>query len=191
MRGENFGRQKHHRKFSGTSPRARGKRCRAWIECNSIRNIPACAGKTRCRGGVLLPRQEHPRVRGENEWLTPHLPSRGGTSPRARGKPSIFEPRVKKARNIPACAGKTNTVYNNGIRKAEHPRVRGENSWVAFPQFNACGTSPRARGKLRAIGFRHIPRRNIPACAGKTVARGNRRRGGSEHPRVRGENRQP
>ena len=52
--------------YSGTSPRARGKRALKELFVNPIRNIPACAGKTLHDGFLSVSLSEHPRVRGEN-----------------------------------------------------------------------------------------------------------------------------
>ena len=92
----------------------------------------------------------------------------GGTSPRMRGKP----PRsLSPMRQAP-----------------EHPRVCGENLVPVISSTSTYGTSPRMRGK-------HLPRtpqinlrRNIPAYAGKTFHHARSRVGGTEHPRVCGEN---
>ena len=155
------------------------------------RNIPACVGKTNIVGRGRAAQWEHPRVRGENMCLQPGLPRCGGTSPRARGKPTGGISPRGGSRNIPACAGKTGGEVGKKPTSEEHPRVRGENS--VFRRFICflIGTSPRARGKhAHPVGdFRRVG--NIPACAGKTPASGNRTLCGSEHPRVRGENSRP
>ena len=66
VRGENSGMAGFPTLTEGTSPRARGKRSFQSISPLMMRNIPACAGKTRNRRGCDLPHPEHPRVRGEN-----------------------------------------------------------------------------------------------------------------------------
>ena len=67
MRGENEGCPVIRECAAGTSPRARGKH--AGVGCGQFkpRNIPACAGKTRCGFLNLFIDAEHPRVRGENQ----------------------------------------------------------------------------------------------------------------------------
>ena len=71
-------------------------------------------------------------------------------------------------RNIPAYAGKTRQTGSIVKTQPEHPRVCGENAWLAEEEKLIAGTSPRMRGK-------HMPEleflaksRNIPAYAGKT-----------------------
>ena len=91
-------------------------------------------------------------------------------------------------RNIPACAGKTTSVWDCRQSMPEHPRVRGENLSLSHADNVTEGTSPRARGKPGPKATATPLLRNIPACAGKTGLPGNRTLRGSEHPRVRGEN---
>ena len=127
-------------------------------------------------------------MRGENDGNHSNVTIEHGTSPRARGKPMMFSSLELQVRNIPACAGKTAPPATSESPTTEHPRVRGENFETRFSEDILSGTSPRARGKLptrRPIG---IYKRNIPACAGKTVWVVFPIEAVSEHPRVRGEN---
>ena len=71
-------------------------------------------------------------------------------------------------RNIPAHAGKTNTVIRNGSYLPEHPRARGEN---VYAHLDEDGTPW-----------------NIPAHAGKTSTASGANSPPLEHPRARGEN---
>ena|GEM_PF-2003101 len=91
----------------GTSPRARGKRGQYGKKPSPLRNIPACAGKTRIASMASARPEEHPRVRGENGLASCRLMRVRGTSPRARGKPQHDDRLQEGYRNIPACAGKT------------------------------------------------------------------------------------
>ena len=94
-----------------------------------------------------------------------------GTSPRTRGKHTALTENRCALRNIPAHAGKTS-------RGSQF--IRG-----------GLGTSPRTRGKLGdAIGWAWN-NRNIPAHAGKTHRPYGESLRPAEHPRARGENRQP
>ena len=86
VRGENTGMTSTTHTAIGTSPRARGKRGRKRRGQSTVRNIPACAGKTPMSTPPRDPQWEHPRVRGENVDLTEMMFSHVGTSPRARGK---------------------------------------------------------------------------------------------------------
>ena len=94
---------------------------------NTVRLIPACAGKTFSSVfGSLVP-AAHPRVCGENAFL--EVPGKGhlGSSPRVRGKHRGMLHGGAGGGLIPACAGKTyDTAYHTGNWGA-HPRVCGEN----------------------------------------------------------------
>ena len=66
--------------------------------------------------------------------------------------------------------------------------MRGENGGTPILEDGMKGTSPRARGKHHIWPSLQPPRRNIPACAGKTNFVGLGGFYSKEHPRVRGEN---
>ena len=91
----------------GTSPRMRGKHSTALAALSSDRNIPAYAGKTATDHSQGPPRQEHPRVCGENRRQTHRCHKCNGTSPRMRGKHGNMTHLREYPRNIPAYAGKT------------------------------------------------------------------------------------
>ena len=89
---------------------------------------------------------------------------------------------------IPACAGKTGVKATRCPGKTAHPRVCGENPTVAGAGVGAGGSSPRVRGKPTTRYAAHKAARLIPACAGKTSLRVQRRWKSRAHPRVCGEN---
>ena len=110
-----------------------------------------------------------------------------GSSPHARGAP--FAP-VHDLRNhgiIPACAGSTRYLRGVGHEIGDHPRMRGEHSYVVRPSTTYTGSSPHARG-APGRGPR-IPRLLgiIPACAGSTTPAERSPRPPRDHPRMRGE----
>ena len=188
MRGENTPMSCHMKIVSGTSPRARGKPRYAGELCEMGGNIPACAGKTECSIDRAGEAGEHPRVRGENFCRSMSYSCYLGTSPRARGKRATGGNDGGRGRNIPACAGKTFIDLTSRFNRQEHPRVRGENWRLKDELQRLQGTSPRARGKLPSTASSRSRKRNIPACAGKTVPPWLTTRSPWEHPRVRGEN---
>ena len=128
MRGENKQPTDSRNEEDGTSPRARGKPAITPSSTAHDRNIPACAGKTSQLSRLVSAMAEHPRVRGENAVHGEVDFRLYGTSPRARGKRIDLLSRGVEQRNIPACAGKTQTVPCKSPQHPEHPRVRGENS---------------------------------------------------------------
>ena len=105
-----------------------------------------------------------------------------------RGKHSSRMRRISLAGNIPAYAGKT--CYSPWLKcwKKEHPRVCGENAGHLWSCFWPVGTSPRMRGKPGLEDRGALPRRNIPAYAGKTIMPESPKDIAAEHPRVCGEN---
>ena len=85
--------------------------------------------------------KEHPRACGENSISDAELLERLGTSPRMRGKQGHDEVVTMALRNIPAHAGKTQSMV-------EHDAGCGENSLGEVWGNPDLGTSPRMRGKL-------------------------------------------
>ena len=73
-------------------------------------------------------------------------------------------------------------------RPAAHPRVGGENGTVEVAAWLDDGSSPRGRGKPRRTDVHTVPRRLIPAWAGKTCDRCGWAVPEAAHPRVGGEN---
>ena len=111
-----------------------------------------------------------------------------GSSPRVRGKPSVFGVLVQGLGLIPACAGKTGRFSLSQTAVAAHPRVCGENQKPRVSNEPYQGSSPRVRGKRFARPIINLPRRLIPACAGKTAAYLLLPVRDGAHPRVCGEN---
>ena len=77
------------------------------------RITPACAGKTDKEGRSLTDAQDHPRMRGEDEF-TGIIDKMGkGSPPHARGRPVIVQGMQVRTRITPACAGKTSVQCKN------------------------------------------------------------------------------
>ncbi len=66
VRGEHYRSRKSAEKDHGSSPRARGTRCRRYSWGTQSRFIPACAGNTAGRCKPTAAAAVHPRVRGEH-----------------------------------------------------------------------------------------------------------------------------
>ena len=125
--GENLLLRTASARGSGTSPRMRGKRV-AYISMSwGSGNIPAHAGKTLTAGGSEKIFWEHPRACGENMVLPSKRSRSFGTSPRMRGKQKCLLMSIKRGRNIPAHAGKTQDSVRISLASEEHPRACGEN----------------------------------------------------------------
>ena len=188
MRGENASALAPTSVTWGSSPHARGKPHQNPRRMSNFRLIPACAGKTRSRLRFGLSMRAHPRMRGENKFWQGKMKTLVGSSPHARGKQILCCGFAGDVRLIPACAGKTSNCLTRCATAAAHPRMRGENGrgmWFSGP---TSGSSPHARGKLRAHVNKLDRERLIPACAGKTSGASLQAPRLGAHPRMRGEN---
>ena len=172
----------------GSSPRVRGKPTRPVPSRQIRRLIPARAGKTLPRSGVMPRMRAHPRVCGENSGVGDAWWNFRGSSPRVRGKPRDRAAPVRQDGLIPARAGKTSRWRLIRRARGAHPRACGENTCFATSTCPTSGSSPRVRGKLghdllgdKADGL-------IPARAGKTAHTPVSVYHGWAHPRACGEN---
>ena len=137
----------------------------------------------------------HPRSRGEHIETYPVDAFPQGSSPLARGTPSlpvflgVFLRRGLgcAARLIPARAGNTIWVQLNSPAGSAHPRSRGEHITNVIFGVIVGGSSPLARGTPARFPACYRRARLIPARAGSTCRRGRTRRPSSAHPRSRGE----
>ena len=173
---------------AGSSPLTRGKRRRCWSAFQSIRLIPAHAGKTALAalhcGGV----RAHPRSRGENRPADRLSLQAYGSSPLTRGKRVCQLVTSARWGLIPAHAGKTRGGESNVRYRAAHPRSRGENAEKPRNADDGPGSSPLTRGKRFELQESREDTGLIPAHAGKTPRWCPRPRGARAHPRSRGEN---
>ena len=172
----------------GSSPRGRGKRLRWPQPWASVGLIPAWAGKTGESQKGKGRTRAHPRVGGENIATEVFGGIVSGSSPRGRGKPTLYDAPYQPAGLIPAWAGKTMNSDSSSTMPPAHPRVGGENIRPESSSTPKKGSSPRGRGKLGDAGAEGVERGLIPAWAGKTRAVFSPVRSRGAHPRVGGEN---
>ncbi len=198
---------KVHKATDGTPPRRRGGLRHDGQHRPAFRNTPASAGRTAGWARPTAWAAEHPRVGGEDSSLRTQPLTSSGTPPRRRGGLRHRRGRQRARRNTPASAGRTLQRSGPGVRRAEHPRVGGEDGPGGDPEVLRDGTPPRRRGGLPRVARgnslgRNTPasagrtrcgqgpgglRRNTPASAGRTSRPGTGSRGAAEHPRVGGE----
>ena len=152
----------------GSSPRERGKLLPGNPGQGPLRIIPARAGKTPRAARFCVRTTDHPRSRGENEWVCCAYQRPYGSSPLARGKPMPQEGLPGQAGIIPARAGKTSGFAVRTSAHTDHPRSRGENLCRRRVCLGRLGSSPLARGKRRTSGYAQMRTGIIPARAGKT-----------------------
>ena len=151
-------------------------------------SIPACAGETPPTSTLRTTVPVYPRVCGGNARSQITSKSRGGLSPRVRGKRPGRGDVAGQQRSIPACAGETWPRGAYQIPREVYPRVCGGNLQPLALAGNDEGLSPRVRGK-RVISL-HPPyfHGSIPACAGETLFQGQTWRIAKVYPRVCGGN---
>ena len=166
--GENLGLGSRRHRYSGSSPRMRGKLFLVTLVCGGVGLIPAHAGKTSLSIRSVGPVPAHPRACGENSLKCCRGCERQGSSPRMRGKHAVFLDWVSFTRLIPAHAGKTASNSCLALWNRAHPRACGENSLMSSLCGRCTGSSPRMRGKLEGESRGRCQARLIPAHAGKT-----------------------
>ena len=154
--------------LSGSSPRGRGKLANAVPGASGKRLIPARAGKTGPRAGQRSREAAHPRAGGENALAAVGVEPVEGSSPRGRGKQTVWRAGKHRVRLIPARAGKTGSWSNSTPASWAHPRAGGENDVLHSIRRRSRGSSPRGRGKLVKADHDLVSGRLIPARAGKT-----------------------
>ena len=165
----------------------RGTECKSLSRRGLARFIPACAGNSRQLQVEVPAEAVHPRVCGEQGHSVFVPWSAFGSSPRVRGTARRPRQSGTAIRFIPACAGNRLAKDCGQVRKSVHPRVCGEQT-ILFSLFvRKNGSSPRVRGTAHRRQPRQHRLRFIPACAGNSWYCGKRRRRGTVHPRVCGE----
>ena len=109
-----------------------------------------------------------------------------GSSPLARGLPTILVVGSRKCRIIPARAGFTFQGGWRGCDESDHPRSRGVYHKLPETHAKASGSSPLARGLRSQTRRRRHIHGIIPARAGFTAGPPRPLRGSPDHPRSRG-----
>ena len=187
-RGENEKVTGERYPYPGSSPLTRGKPSGLWSVDNTLRLIPAHAGKTVRESTTQNVPWAHPRSRGENllRWLRVRVAR--GSSPLTRGKLVTCRAARRCRGLIPAHAGKTWRRGAGRPTRRAHPRSRGENRSTSSFSAGAAGSSPLTRGKLHLRAQQSRRDRLIPAHAGKTGPSVCAIFFAGAHPRSRGEN---
>ena len=153
----------------GSSPLARGTRCRRGSWCGAWRLIPARAGNTMADRATGRHDPAHPRSRGEHVATGRAAVSVPGSSPLARGTHTVVVAEVGGVGLIPARAGNTQNGLGAAKSISAHPRSRGEHPLIM----------------VAAVAWFRL----IPARAGNTWVRKALPGRGAAHPRSRGEHR--
>ncbi len=107
LRGDHVSNPNGRPTILGTPPPARGPRSHIKAVRAGARNTPACAGTTLLTRSDVVPRAEHPRLRGDHVDNGCPRGRVAGTPPPARGPLERPGCTVGRFRNTPACAGTT------------------------------------------------------------------------------------
>ncbi len=171
----------------GSSPLARGTQFLLFACALILGLIPARAGNTSFLARGCFGVWAHPRSRGEHFAGVARRTLDQGSSPLARGTHPDSKFHLIGRGLIPARAGNTSGSSESPAVSRAHPRSRGEHNDLNNLEGVRKGSSPLARGTLRALGRREDHRGLIPARAGNTAAEPRHLKPRWAHPRSRGE----
>ena len=171
---------------AGSSPLARGLRSLGVSRSLAQRIIPARAGFTVGARGHPPGRADHPRSRGVYCAHLAKAAETRGSSPLARGLHPLLAGGRPVDGIIPARAGFTAGPTAPARVLRDHPRSRGVYASTAPASRASSGSSPLARGLLRADGGLGGPVGIIPARAGFTTPPMPWCWAPADHPRSRG-----
>ena len=170
----------------GSSPLARGLLRRRPPRGDPARIIPARAGFTPIPRRRIPAIQDHPRSRGVYPDVFAATYQETGSSPLARGLQVGQVAGADGVGIIPARAGFTEGYHGVRSPDRDHPRSRGVYPRSMLTSCPVRGSSPLARGLLRAALAARAARRIIPARAGFTRRRPSSVGRPRDHPRSRG-----
>ena len=170
----------------GSSPLARGLPRKLATATITSRIIPARAGFTDYRKGLIIISEDHPRSRGVYCFRGSCTRSPAGSSPLARGLPEAPVRLGEQVRIIPARAGFTAAPEGEPLPVRDHPRSRGVYGRPGGRTIARSGSSPLARGLLTREEESEDEVRIIPARAGFTWPDQRAARRRRDHPRSRG-----
>ena len=108
-------------------------------------------------------------MRGEDCLLFCAAGVPGGSPPHARGRRRRRSPAYGRTRITPACAGKTCAKSNGVANRTDHPRMRGEDTYVLKVKPANEGSPPHARGRLSGPGRHPLNNPDHPRMRGEDV----------------------
>ena len=131
--------------------------------------------------------EAHPRIRGEDDTTATITRCGVGSPPHSRGRPRRWRRERDAYRLTPAFAGKTIRVEVDFSTYRAHPRIRGEDRYLAAAMQSCLGSPPHSRGRRRPAVDEEGQEGLTPAFAGKTSPTGAPAYGARAHPCIRGE----
>ena len=133
-----------------------------------------------------MPKQDHPRIRGNHAdcfrvWLVDP-----GSPPHTREPP--FRRRCHRGRDriTPAYAGTTQSFLLSLVSNRDHPRIRGNHGTAYLQIINALGSPPHTREPQSIDIMLCSAMRITPAYAGTTRSIPEPHSHTGDHPRIRG-----
>ena len=171
----------------GSSPHTRGAHEGSTGDLAPYRIIPAYAGSTKEHSKTLASSSDHPRIRGEHRGGNVQISGPAGSSPHTRGALGGAAGESDPVGIIPAYAGSTSALRSSIMVLADHPRIRGEHTYMPEAGFPVVGSSPHTRGAPTVARRTFLRRGIIPAYAGSTIIFRSIAAFEVDHPRIRGE----
>ena len=111
-----------------------------------LRITPACAGNRFSCSFFISIIGDHPRVCGEQAFVSASAPMVEGSPPRVRGTGEIKLETGTYIGITPACAGNSPAGWPYKTSNEDHPRVCGEQTPAAEAAIVVAGSPPRVRG---------------------------------------------
>ena len=131
--------------------------------------------------------KDHPRTRGEKLSISNGIRFNSGSPPHTRGKVLRYHVISGGDGITPAHAGKSERSRQSGVPPGDHPRTRGEKSYMAALGPANPGSPPHTRGKVNLSSGTSTSIGITPAHAGKRLADPITWKLEGDHPRTRGE----
>ena len=153
----------------GSPPHTRGTQHQFITPSLSAGITPAYAGNTPCDDILNLIIWDHPRIRGEHFFTDFSDDLVSGSPPHTRGTPISSTSFLVILRITPAYAGNTCGCASIQAKQRDHPRIRGEHSFLLLNCFVLPGSPPHTRGTLSGLYIMLLTARITPAYAGNTA----------------------
>ena len=161
---------------TGSPPLARERHIVLFIPPTSIGITPADAGKTNIVAFIFHQLQDHPRLRGKDEYLSPALPAVLGAPPLTRERPFLTIP------NNSCIFGIERAWLLSGTGSPCEQSLSEPCSFL-YVSNNDSGSPPLTRERLPRPYYHHIFYGITPAHAGKTIVDILREHVSMDHPR--------
>ena len=170
MRGEQVPQRDRHPPGAGSPPLARGTGVGICAKCLRGGITPACAGNSTLLSFRARQNEDHPRLRGEQDFDGPAGVYKVGSPPLARGTVRAGYARAVQHGITPACAGNSPHAQRRPYQCRDHPRLRGEQVANTVAIVIELGSPPLARGTVANRAAEHNINGITPACAGNRNA---------------------